>query len=124
MSNKPNDLTLLKMREQIRRHLEAAAGRLNVELISPYCLEHEGRVAWCLGYLPHFGSVSGMVVDMVDLDAEDAAREVMRLAQGKGVSYSLLHPDTYLEPSEKDFLQAFADWGYFGPPDKKPRWLE
>jgi hypothetical protein len=111
------------MREQIRSDLAAAARRLNVELISPYCLEHDGRVAWCLGYLPHFGSANGMVVDMVCLDAQEFAQEVMHLAQRKGVHYSLLHPDTYLEPSEKDFVEAFADWGYFGPPEKKPRWL-
>jgi hypothetical protein len=107
----------------MRSNLEIASRALGVDLVSPYRIEHQGRQAWCLGYLPHFGGVNGMVVDVAGLEAEEFEREVVFLARSRGLYFSLLHPGTYLAPKEEEYVEAFTDWGYFGPLDKQPRWL-
>jgi hypothetical protein len=48
---------------------------------------------------------------------------VAQYANSNSMYCSYLNPEVYLTFDEKQFQDALADWGYFGPPEKRPPWL-
>jgi hypothetical protein len=96
-----------------------AARDLAIRFDSPFAIEHRGRLSWCAGFLPDFGSPLGTVIagrETLD-EVFDAADEVGYYASG-------LSPH-YYERYERDlFIETLNDWGWFADPANAPSWFE
>lgn len=71
------------------------------------------------GWLPHFGNERGTaIIAPEDPDgAFDAAAEA-------GLYSSALSPYFYSRYWRETFIETLSDWGWWGPSEKRPSWLE
>jgi hypothetical protein len=99
--------------------------KLGVEIIAPYTLETQGHLINCLAFLPNFGGPRGMIVGSMNLPEVTTDPQLIKIAQEKGLFYSFINTKAFTttEIDETIFKATLADWGYYGPLKRRPRWL-
>lgn len=100
-----------------------AARHLSIIVIAPASAWSEAESAKFICWLPHFGSRLGVLASGArppDFEVP-AANEL--LARRVGAFHSTLNLETYCVYRADVFVEALADWGYFGPPNLRPGWL-
>jgi hypothetical protein len=99
-----------------------ASAKLGFELESPYVLIVDNYRHTVIGFLPHFGSGNGMILDTWVPGVADNTRSLLEAARRAGVSCSCISAETYDRYDERTFIEALNDWGYFGPENLRPAW--
>lgn len=100
----------------IHAWLEAASD-LGLEIESPFFLQTKDKGVIKYGLLiKYFGSKSGTLIMSINDTVEfDTPEEY-------GYHCSALNPYHYSKYQREEFIETLADWGFFGPLDKKPVW--
>lgn len=97
-----------------------AAGRdLGITIVVPFSIEdNSGEVVGYAAFLPDFGGPRGtLVYDYREPQHRSAA------ASRAGYFCSGLNPDVYCPYNRDVYVEALADWGWFGPESARPTWL-
>jgi hypothetical protein len=110
--------------EPLAKAWREAAAKLGFVFESPFYLTIRGHRRDVVGFLPHFGSVNGMVVDAWISGSADTTRSLLEAAQRADLFCSCVNADTYDRFDEKVFIDALNDWGYFGPENLRPEWAK
>jgi len=96
---------------------------LGVELICPFAIHGGDGIVVCTGYLPHFATNRGMCFNAQTQDpVTDAVRTLARVANKAGLWCSTVCLADAFDLEE--YKDALADWGYHGPPELRPAWLD
>ena len=106
----------------VQRAWATAADQLNIEVITPFRFSYESQSVACVAFLPHFGSLNGMIVAL--LLGYEIDKRVSQYTDNNSMYCSYLNPEAYATFDEQKYQEALADWGYFGPPEKRPHWLD
>ena len=89
-----------------------ASVALSFRLEAPYQVELASKdQIWVEGYLPDFGSASGMIFTTLDRGAIPTKLYRSRISQ------------TYRTYDRETFIEALQDWGWFGAVSLRPIWL-
>lgn len=100
-----------------------AAPCLLIAVFAPaYIYDAATRVA-APCFLPHFGGPRGMLVCVDQPPDSVARRHLVSAAKSLSLYWTLVNPGVYSQYSDETFKEALADWGYFGPEDRRPEWL-
>lgn len=113
--NRGNEVTETAMAKAWRQ----ASEDLQFEFISPYTfVDKVGNQHTCSGLIVHFGSPMGTII--VSQHDEDPDADIV--GDQLGYYTSALNP-LYYETYDRDiFMAALRDWGWHGPPEKRPPW--
>lgn len=108
------------------RKFKYAAEELGIDMIAPYTLPFQGGQVIYVAYLPHFGGPRGMVVGGVLSFEEPDIDRIKRCAEEAGLYRSIV---ALLQSVDTPFTieqlkEALVDWGYYGPTEKRPSWLD
>lgn len=76
-----------------------------------------------IALLPDFGSPAGMVLGATYPPGFDKDQSIEDFAKGEGMLCSFLDGPEYAVCDEEKLKKVLLDWGYFGPPEKRPGWL-
>lgn len=97
-----------------------AAGILGVTITSPYCVRVGATEIYPELLVPHFGSEKGTFI-FTEMQSESILKELF----SDGYTCSIFAPAvTGEEASVEDLKEVLTDWGWRGPPNQKPHWLE
>lgn len=99
-----------------------ASEKLGFVFESPHILTIDNERHSLIGFLPHFGSVNGMVLDTWIPGFAANTRSLLEAARRAGVFCSCISAETYDRYHEQTFIKALNDWGYFGPENLRPKW--
>lgn len=99
-----------------------AAQELDIEIVTPFTFQVENREHLCLAWLPHFCSPRrGVVVGIMDVQQPGFTAD----ATISGYLTSLVEFSSYAALFNRQLIiDTLADWGYFGPEDRKPSWYK
>ena len=101
-----------------------AAEELGFCITTPYSFVCDSGVFECVAYIPYFGSVTGIVVDLM-LPPEYFSTPGLRASvRAQGLSYSAINVEIYGVYDAEVFKEALRDWGFFGPESARPEWIE
>ena len=101
---------------------QSARGLLGVDVVAPFSFRGSSGNHVCTAYLPNFGGRNGIVImetappsfNVDETAADDAAR--------LGYKWSFINRDRYRAFDRDLFMSTLTEWGFFGPPDKRPEW--
>lgn len=95
---------------------------LKIEFVSPYVLRSlDGKEYICSGILPQFGSEKGMLIISGTQDPD--IEKLWDVAEELEMRFSGLSPLYYEKYNRFSFIRTLIDWGWYGPPQKKPFWF-
>lgn len=77
----------------------------------------------CFAFLPKYGSTKGMVIDIIFAPNYESNKELSEASRKLGMYCSFISYDSYAEATDEIFRETLLDWGYFGRPDLKPKWM-
>jgi hypothetical protein len=80
----------------------------------------DGRQVVAQARFPDLGAPKGIVVFRSEAEVAFARREIVALGYGDSIMGEPL-PDA--EFDLESYAEMFADWGWIGPPEKKPSWM-
>lgn len=107
--------------EAIRAILRQAFSNLGIRAEIPFLLPGPDAFE-CDAYLPDFGGPTGMVVcTRFSLDDSSLYSRLAKAAKGSGLYISTMALSRELDLAE--IMDAMADWGYYGPSERRPSWL-
>jgi hypothetical protein len=96
------------------------AGReLGIQVVAPFTFEAEGQLYPCLAWLPDFGGGDGTLVAEIGAD-----RDLLRAGTLVGRRCSFVNPGAYRTFERDHFIETLLDWGFSGPPQRRPTWLD
>lgn len=101
-----------------------ASSKLGVKVIAPYSLTAGGKSLNCLAFLQDFGGPKGMVIAALTSPALLSDPHLREAARQKGLFCSSIDPRGWVRYDETAFKEALEDWGYFGPANRRPAWLQ
>ena len=111
-------------RKRVVEAWRAAATALSIKVEAPYLLKTgDGGEILCAAHLPDFGGRGGMVFDVLEEFPYENRKEVASAAKSRGLYYSIINPEVYGHHDEEVFIEALADWSFFGADDQRPHWL-
>jgi hypothetical protein len=96
-----------------------AARELSIYVVAPFNFEVQAERYACLAWLPDFGGPHGMVVA-----ALSASRELRRVAGSVGQPCSFVNPEVYRTFNRRRFIETLLDWGFTGPQERRPPWVD
>jgi len=98
-----------------------AAKDLNIKVVHPFKFKTPtGEEFETVGvYLPDFGSKNGTL-----LTCRFDSDEIMEIADETNYYQSALNPHHYEPYNRNDYIEALNDWGWFGEPEKTPKWFK
>jgi len=100
-----------------------AGSELGFQVIAPFVFKGPTRNYQCDAYLPHFGSEKGMLIQGM-LPPEFETDEALAAdAKSAGVYISFVNAHLYARFDAEHFKDTLTDWGFFGPPQLRPRWM-
>jgi hypothetical protein len=99
-----------------------ASKKLGFAFESPYTLMVGDERFSVIGFLPHFGSPRGMVLDIWVAGVPDSTRALQQAARRAQIFCSSVSVETYSDYNREAFIEALNDWGYFGPEKARPPW--
>jgi hypothetical protein len=98
-----------------------AAAELSVRATIPFNLRADNREMWVTAFLPDFGGPRGTAVVAVTSYDESIYPLLYHTAAAHGTFASLMVvPEIY---DAEVFRDALVDWGYYGPVENRPKWL-
>lgn len=105
------------------QYWQLAASRLAIKVITPFCLSGPSGLLKCTAFVPHFGNEKGTAV-IVKMSGQqtDELPALKQLAEENSVAFSMMFAQPEFRLTE--FKEALLDWGYFGPPESCPRWID
>ncbi len=100
-----------------------AAKELGIDVVTPFRFSVEGRAHECLAWLAHFGGAHGIV--LVGISPPDFATDPMLHADAtrEGYRWSAINTQVYGAFDRERFVEALLDWGFYGPAERRPSWL-
>ena len=113
--------------EQKRKVVAAwqAAGReLGIEVVAPYEFHGARQIHQCVAYLPHFGRPKGIVLQGYGPPDYEPHGTLSDDAKSAGLYCSIINVEVYKDFDREKFIEALADWGFYGDPEQRPAWLE
>jgi hypothetical protein len=117
-------MDLEAQRKRVIEAWRAAASALSIRIEAPYLLKTpDGREIMCTAHLPEFGGPRGMVLGLVNVPAHKNDSGIRAAAEALGLYYSFINPEIYGHYDKAIFIEALADWGFFGDEDQRPSWL-
>lgn len=120
---KPNQMAINRaLLERAAEVWREAGDKLRFKVTAPFRLESDGQSAWCIAFLPDFGSPKGVVVAPMMPPAFDIDPLIEKLAKKHGYFCSFMSAVGW-EYDEAAIKDALVDWGFFGPKDQCPVWL-
>ncbi len=96
---------------------------LGVKVMAPFDIRSGSKVITYAAALPDFGGKNGMLVGVLfppEHELDESAKHAADIA-GKYVSF--INAEAYEEYKKDVFKDALRDWGYFGAPKHKPKWM-
>jgi len=96
------------------------AKELNFEIITPYVLSHNEKSVECFAFLPHFGSINGMILSIVFPPDYETSNEISEICRNTGKYCSFINYETYINSNRQKFCETLIDWGYFGKLKDRP----
>jgi hypothetical protein len=100
------------------------AGRqLQLDVIAPFLLPHAERHTLCLAYLPYFSGRHGIVVLPTRPPSFETDASMKAQLELLGYSWSFVNVTVYAKFDRELFIDTLREWGFAGPPDKRPSWL-
>src|SRR5262249_31107344 len=100
-----------------------SAGRLlGVDVVAPFSFRGSSGSHVCTAYLPHFGGRNGIVVMETVPPSFNVDQTVADDAALLGYRWSFINRDRYRAFDRDTFLSTLTEWGFFGPPGKRPEW--
>lgn len=108
--------------EPLARAWREASEKLGFVFESPHTLALDNERHSVVGFLPHFGSANGMLLDTWIPGFAANTRSLLEAAGRAGVFCSCISVETYDRYDERTFIEALNDWGYFGPENLRPKW--
>ena len=112
------------MVETATRVWKSAAETLQFQITVPFSLQHARKNIKCFAFLPHFGGPRGMAIGLIIAPKFETDHELIEASRNEGLYWSFLNPAGYQKYDEELFKDALADWGYYGPTEKRPVWFE
>ena len=107
-------------RRDLSAQIEKFCAELGIEAQCPYLVEDSsGQTVAFAAFLPHFGSSSGLLVDVITEPDYATSETHKRAALKVGIPLSFVNP-TSISVSRAEFIGALRDWGYFGPKATTP----
>jgi hypothetical protein len=100
---------------------KVAASAFGLNATIPYALDGEVE---CVGFLAEFGRPNGMIMSLATRPQMETDKRIVALARAKGMFWTFLNPKVYSAFNAEVFKEALTDWGYFGPTDRRPIWLD
>jgi hypothetical protein len=97
-----------------------AGKELGFRVESPFVLNESKK---CVARLPDFGGPGGMVIGAIFPPKYLPIESLHLEAATAGYYVSYVNAETYSAFEALQFQEALNDWGYFGPPEKKPGWM-
>ena len=115
-----NDVFSAPTQTPMAKAWQQASIDLGFEFVTPYTfIDDAGNSHTCSGLVVHFGCAKGtLIVSQYD---EDPDADVV----GAELGYytSALSPYHYEKYDRGVFMETLADWGWYGPPEKRPAWI-
>lgn len=99
---------------------KVAVKALGLRAVIPYELD---TGVHCVGFLAEFGRPNGMIIGLATPPHMDTDNRIVTVARAKGMFWTFLNSKVYGAYDEEVFQETLTDWGYFGPPDRRPKWL-
>lgn len=112
------------MIEQAAKPWAEAARVFGIRVTAPFTLRAGDNAVECVAFLPHFGGPQGMVASLILPPDFECDPRVAECSEAAGLFYSFLNPECYALFDEETFKEALTDWGFFGPPEERPPWLD
>lgn len=108
---------------QVAHAWRIASSHLGIKIVSPYTIELDRKSADCIAFLPDFGSSQGMVIGITLKPDFRTDPVLIECAKGRELFYSFINAETYAKYEDTRFKDTLADWGFFGPIEKRPTWI-
>jgi hypothetical protein len=100
-----------------------AAKELGIRVEAPYVIkDKQGHSLEFIAYVPDFGGSKGAVLIAATPPGLRYDHKAVACAKQHRFYYSILNSEAYSEFDRDDFIATLDDWGYFGPPERKPVW--
>jgi hypothetical protein len=97
--------------------LAARAGELSVRFTAPYVVvDDDGASYGYLGLVHEFGAPTGTLIGSRDTCPSGSVHE-------RDFALSLFDPESPGLGSRSEAIEMFSDWGWCGPPERRPSWL-
>jgi hypothetical protein len=101
-----------------------AADVLDVFVIAPFVMPGVDQRATCIAFLPHFGGPHGMVIEGFAPPDYSQNPSVAKFAAEWGLYRTAINLGLYRTYDGDRFREALRDWGFFGPAERRPSWLD
>jgi hypothetical protein len=99
------------------------AGRLlRVDVVAPFSFRASSESHVCTAYLPYFGGRNGIVMMETAPPSFNVDQAVADDAARLGYKWSFINRDRYRAFDRDMFIGTLTEWGFFGPPEKRPEW--
>jgi len=94
---------------------------LDIEISFPLVLPKKNITITSELLLKNFGAERGMLVFTRSQELQGSGEEIVQ----EGYGYSVLSEPSQTRTYKKDeFIALLSDWGWSGPPEKKPTWIK
>lgn len=101
---------------------QRAATELNIEVQAPFHINSNGAPHEFVAFIPDFGG--GTVVGCTRAPDFTIDATLVRAAKDGGYHYSFLNISEYVRFDRHSFIETLEEWGFTGPPDRRPTWLK
>ncbi len=110
--------------ENLQRAWCIASKELSFVAHVPYQIHYNDDVIVCIAYLPHFGGPCGTLAGVGGLGENNTSSLLQDYCKEKGIYFSYINSLYYEYYNEEKYKEMLVDWGYFGPEEMKPLWLQ
>lgn len=105
--------------DRLRKSWEKAGKDLGIEFICPYEFsDRKGGSFSCTGLVKNFGAPKGVLI----ISRKDGDN-LFDIGPNLGYYTPSLNPRYYECYDQEKFIETLREWGWYGPENKKPKWL-
>ena len=110
--------------KDVSRAWRIAAEELGIAVDIPFALiGDEARQFDCIGLVHEFGSQRGTLLFSTSPPDFAINGEAVKAADAAGYCWSAINVALYNRYDRDVFIDALRDWGFVGPPERRPEWL-
>ena len=99
--------------QKVRENWQTASLNLNFKLITPHSILYNKEVKEVFAFLPDYGSINGMVVEIIFSPEYKFDKSVIELCKKNNFFYSFINVEDFLEYDEIYFKEVLDDWSRF-----------
>jgi len=102
---------------------QAASLALGVRISTAKVFTHADGTTLCFPvHLPDFGEANGMLLWTGSLTDDPMVQRVRDVARARGCTVAVVNPEVYSTYDRELFISTLNDWGFVGPPERRPEW--